>query len=144
MPGIREHLPIHPDLARTLADDAIDLFLEYRDAHAHSEPDARSAAVRDVVLGATTTLEEGVTGPPYRYDDIVGMIQTAVTVRLRYADPNVIRAAALDERRRVLLVRLNSGGNFIAAEQALTSARIDFTADDRHDVLTLTIPDVVR
>lgn len=149
MPGIREHLPIHPDVARTLADNAIGLFLEYRDQHGYAELTARVNAVRDVVEGAQTTPEDingipVVTGPPYRYDDIVGMIGTAIAVRLHYIADNAIRAAALDERRRLLVVRLNSGGNYIAAQDALTRAGIHFTGDDRHDVLTLTISDVVR
>ena len=32
-----------------IADEAIELFLEYRDVHGYSEQDARVAVVRDVV-----------------------------------------------------------------------------------------------
>jgi hypothetical protein len=50
-------LPIDGDLARTLADNAIGLFLEYRDQHGNDEPAARVAAIAEVVDGATTELE---------------------------------------------------------------------------------------
>lgn len=54
--GIRDLLPIEDRLARTLADNAIGLFLEYRDAYGYDEEAAKAAAVRDVVEGATTVL----------------------------------------------------------------------------------------
>jgi hypothetical protein len=54
--SIDDLLPVEDRLARTLADNAIGLFLEYRDVHGYEEAAAAMAAVRDVVEGATTVL----------------------------------------------------------------------------------------
>jgi hypothetical protein len=43
--------------AYQLADDAIGLFIEYRDKHGYSEADARSAAARDTADGVSAEAE---------------------------------------------------------------------------------------
>ncbi len=45
------NLAVPQQRARTLADDAIGLFVEYRDVHGHDEPAARAWAVTEVVDG---------------------------------------------------------------------------------------------
>ena len=46
------------DEAFSIADDAIGLFLEYRDQHGHSEESARASAAQEVADGASLTDEE--------------------------------------------------------------------------------------
>ena len=48
----------------SLADQAIGLFLEYRDMHGYSEEDARRAAVLEVAEGAAVTDADLETGEP--------------------------------------------------------------------------------
>jgi hypothetical protein len=43
--------------AYRLADDAIGLFLEYRDVHGYSEQDARAAAATDTEKGVEAEIE---------------------------------------------------------------------------------------
>jgi len=50
-------LPIHADLARKIADDAIGLFLEYRDQFGYAEGEARAQALIDVAEGASVDIE---------------------------------------------------------------------------------------
>lgn len=42
--------------ARVLAENAVGLFLEYRDVHAYGEDEAKRRAIADVVEGATEDL----------------------------------------------------------------------------------------
>jgi hypothetical protein len=67
--SIRDLLPIEDRLARTLADNAIGLFLEYRDVHGYEEEAARRAAILDVVDGATMALEDDPAPTPDPDDD---------------------------------------------------------------------------
>ena len=56
---LHDTLPIAGDLAFKLADDAIGLFLEYRDNFGYGEAEARAQATTEVAEGASTGL--GVT-----------------------------------------------------------------------------------
>jgi hypothetical protein len=49
-------LPVSHSLAYRIAEDAVGLFLEYRDKHGHSEASARASAVLEVADGASVDL----------------------------------------------------------------------------------------
>jgi len=50
-------LPIHSELAFKIGDDAIGLFLEYRDRYGYGEDEARQAALVEVAEGASADVD---------------------------------------------------------------------------------------
>jgi hypothetical protein len=120
-----DRLPIDGDLAHRLADDAIGLFLE-----AVGDPEggicvgadevatAASAAVREVVEGATTVL------PADPIKRLRAIAERAVTARLRYSYPAAIVSCEQVEDGSVGIT-LNSGGNACAVAEALAVAGIE-------------------
>jgi hypothetical protein len=63
-PVAKATLPIDGGLARTLAENTLGLYDEYRSEHGYDEEHARMAAIADVVEGATTVLPEDEAGRP--------------------------------------------------------------------------------
>jgi hypothetical protein len=121
--GRARKLPIDGELARLLADNAIGLFLECRDDHGHSEREARALAISEVVEGATTVLDdETPPEPPFpqRVEDIA---RKAIFDRLSYAWPQAIRAVDVTADG-VTTLHFNSGGNALAARNALRAAGV--------------------
>lgn len=62
MDQIARKLPVDYDLARKIADSAIELFIECRDVHGMDETRARTDAVTTVAEGASTP-DDPATGP---------------------------------------------------------------------------------
>lgn len=63
MDQIAHNLPVDYDLARRIADAAIELFLECRDVHGMDEEQARTDAVTTVAEGASTRIDPPSTAP---------------------------------------------------------------------------------
>ncbi|MPZ29336.1 MAG: hypothetical protein GEV12_23845 [Micromonosporaceae bacterium] len=124
--------PPHPSAAE-VADQAIGLFLEYRDHHGRSEQQARSAAVQDVLDGLTADLP----APPEAATTELGQAAADAAERRQAAEQRQAaaearvgrcRQVAQEARRQLDEARAAANGAYRrlgAAEEALIAAQQD-------------------